>query len=112
MGENMEDHSSKVVREDTYVHISEHAYKRMKERNGWNRKTANRMIKRIYINGQRPDEVKGYIKIWIVHKLGQVRENDEYVLYGDYVYIFNNNVLVTSFRQPCREKVLKHYKYS
>ena len=41
--------------------ISEHAYMRMKERNGWSRKAAARMIDKVYQKGLRPEQVKGYL---------------------------------------------------
>lgn len=90
--------------------ITEHAYLRMRQRNGWSKKTANRMIKRIYVNGLRPEELKGYKKKWIIYRKYNGSQNDEYVLYGDHVYIFNGNVLITSYQLPCREQVMKHYK--
>ncbi len=92
------------------VFITEHAYKRIRKRNGWSKKTINRMIARIYVNGLRPDDVKGYKKKWIIHKTSRDEKNDEYVLYGDYIYIFNNRVLLTSYSLPCKERVLKRYK--
>lgn len=90
--------------------ISEHAYKRIRQRNGWNRKTTDRMIKRIYLNGLRIDEIKGYAKKWFSHKQSNRSLEGEYILYGDHVYIFNGNVLITSYQLPCREQVMKHYK--
>lgn len=50
------------------ITISKHAYDRMKSRNGWNRKTAERMIEKVYTNGLRPDQVKGYLKRWVHNK--------------------------------------------
>lgn len=35
--------------------ITKHAYTRMKERNGWNKKATVRMVSRIYNKGMRPD---------------------------------------------------------
>lgn len=90
--------------------ITEHAYLRMRQRNGWSKKTANRMIKRIYVNGLRPEELKGYKKIWICYRMHNGCKEDEYVLYGDYVYIFKKHVLKTTYPLPCRGQVMKHYK--
>ena len=92
------------------VHISEHAYMRMRERNGWNKKTAKRMINKIYARGLRLDEVKGYKKKWMCHRMINALKDDEYVIYGDYVYIFREHVLKTTFPLPCREQVMRHIK--
>lgn len=92
------------------VHISEHAYIRMREKNGWNKKTANRMIDKIYSRGLRLDEVKGYKKKWMCHRMTNALKDDEYVIYGDYVYIFQEQVLKTAFPLPCREQVMRHIK--
>lgn len=37
-------------------------------------------------------------------------KEDEYVLYGDYVYIFKKHVLKTTYPLPSKEHVLKHLK--
>ena len=87
--------------------ISKHAYQRIKERNGWNKKTADRMIKKIYVDGLRKEQIKGYKKQWFMHKEDSSDKNKEYVVYGDYVYIFSNNVLITTFPMPCRQKILR-----
>lgn len=95
--------------ENVSVYISQHAYKRMRQRNGWNRKTADRMIKRIYSDGLRSDEFKGYAKRWFENRTNKSPQ-EECVLYGDYIYIFKEHVLMTAYPLPCREQVLRHYK--
>lgn len=92
---------------DEEVIISRHAYTRMKERNGWNRKAADRMAKRVYLEGLRPEQVKGYLKRWINKKFDYCNEGDEYVLYGEMLYIFNGRTMLTVLPTPTRGYLLK-----
>lgn len=82
--------------------ITKHAYIRMKERNGWNRKTAKRMVSKIYNDGMRPNQVKGYLKSWVNTKYENRNEGDEYILFGNKLYIFNEMTLLTVLPTPTR----------
>lgn len=82
--------------------ITKHAYTRMKERNGWNKKAATRMVSRIYSDGMRPDQVKGYLKSWLNTKYEYRNDGDEYVLFGDKLYIFNGMTMLTVLPIPTR----------
>ena len=82
--------------------ISKHAYLRMKERNGWSKKAAKRMIKKVYCKGTRAKEVKGYLKKWINDVSDEAKEGVEYVLFGEKLYVFNNNIMLTVLPVPKR----------
>lgn len=77
------------------IYISRHAFDRMRERNGWNKKTALRMIKKVYDTGLNPDEVKGEYRAWIKER---AKKHPEVIIkfYGQTLYIFDNRVLVTA----------------
>lgn len=83
-------------KDSNVIYISDHAFKRMKERNGWNKKTSLRMIKKVYDNGNRSSEMKGETKKYVL-KREVYHPEDEYVMYGQNLYIFKSNVLVTVF---------------
>lgn len=87
--------------------ISKHAYTRMKERNGWSRKAAERMVQRVYKEGLRPEQVKGYLKGWIKKKYGYCNEGDEYVIYGEMLYIFNGRTMLTVMPTPNRSYLIR-----
>jgi len=89
------------------IKITEHAYLRMKQRNGWSRKTADRMLNRIYNNGQRIDSIKGYLKMWIKEKIKNDSDDGEYVLYGKQVYIFRSDSLITVLTMPSKRCVME-----
>ena len=93
--------------EEDAIYISEHSFKRLKERVGWNRKTAKRMMKRVYEQGIRPDDLKGYQSIWISQRADKFRDFDEIVLYGMHAYLFRERVLITVFHIPSRGTCLK-----
>ena len=82
--------------------ITKHAYIRMKERNGWNKKSARRMVSRIYSNGIRPEQVKGYLKGWVNTKYKNRNDGDKYVLFGDKLYVFNGMTMLTVLQTPAK----------
>ena len=90
------------------IFISEHAFKRLKERTGWTKKTSFRMLKRVYDTGLRHESIKGYISIWVEHKLtSRYSDCDECVLYGRHLYLFNDKILLTVLTAPSRERCLR-----
>lgn len=105
---NLMSYETKVnERSSETIFISEHAYMRLKERNGWSRKAASRMIDRVYQNGLRPDQVKGYLKCWINNKADYGTEGSEIVLFGEKLYIFNGNTMVTVIPTPSKSYLLR-----
>lgn len=93
-------------REEDTIYISEHAMQRLKERNGWNKETAMRMLKKVCDKGKRETEIKGYLSKWIKDKISNNNKGDYYILYGEYLYVFNYKTLVTVFNVPKKTKVL------
>lgn len=79
------------------VYISHHAFDRMKQRNGWNKKTSLRMIKKVYDNGLTSAEAPAEYRTWLRKKEKKEPETT-YKLYGDMVYVFNNRVLITAMQ--------------
>jgi len=90
-----------------HIEITKHAYLRMKQRNGWNKKTANRMIPRVYGNGKRAEEIKGYLKTWVNRMIQEDISEDEFVLYGKEMYIFRENTLITVLHIPTRSCIIE-----
>ncbi len=93
----------KTVNYNNNIGITGHGYSRLRERNGWNRKTAERMTQKVYRDGARYADIKGYLRIWL-KQYGR-SENAEYVLYGKSLYIFKEGMLITAFNVPNRETV-------
>lgn len=95
-------------REDDTVYVSEHAFERMKERCGLNRKSAMRMVQKVYDNGENMNGAKGYLAQWLREKKEGNPEYDKFLMYGDYVYLFAHTTLVTVLHKP--HKNSKKYK--
>ena len=85
------------------IHVTDHAYVRMKQRLGLGKKAADRMAERACTRGLIEEEISG--------RLGEyLKQNPEYhnvdrarkFLYGEYVYVFlvddNALLLVTVFQ--------------
>ena len=92
------------------IKVSEHAYDRFKERLGLNKKAANRMAKKVYVEGIKHGDTDGKVFDYIssiTHK-NMIRGN-EIRLYGDTVYCYVNKgddiILCTLYR--IRKDVLK-----
>lgn len=79
---------------DDCVFISRHGFDRMRERNGWNKKTALRMVKKVYDEGLSPDEVKGEFRPWVKQR-AEKHPSGDLKFYGQSLYIFENNILIT-----------------
>lgn len=82
------------------IYISSHAMSRLKERNGWSRKTSLRMLAKVYDDGIRFDAMNGRLARWINRKISNGYPGDEFVVYGEYLYIFNGNTLITVIKTP------------
>ncbi len=74
--------------------ISDHAYKRAKERLGWNKNTTRRMLEKVITNGIYGTEVKGTYKPFVMARKRN-HEVENIILYGDTAFIFNKKILVT-----------------
>lgn len=66
------------------------------------KKAATRMVSRIYSDGIRPEQVKGYLKGWVNTKYEYRNDGDEYVMFGDKLYIFNGTTMLTVLPTPTR----------
>lgn len=80
--------------EEDCIYISNHAFKRMRERNGWNRKTALRMVQKIYDNGLEPEDVPSEYRGWTMHEK-MVHPEKLFKFYGEMLYVFADSVLLT-----------------
>ena len=89
--------------DDTY-YITSHAMKRLKERNGWNRQTSLRMVKKVIDKGVSVDETKGYLKHYAERKLNFNSIDCDMIFYGDKIYVFKGKNLITVLTVPSKTK--------
>ncbi len=98
--DDIEEIEIEKLKEDDHIYLSRHALKRLKKRNGWNKKTSERMLKKIYEEGKQGDEIKGSVASWIEHKEKIRSGNAAYILYGEKAYVFDGQLLVTVLNTP------------
>ncbi len=70
------------------VNISNHAYKRGKERLGFSKKSLNRMAARVLDNGIQGTELTGSALSWIENKLDNYERTGTIYVYGDKAWVF------------------------
>ena len=96
-------------REKDTIYISDHAFMRMKERCGFNKKTAIRMVEKAYEKGTEISNVKDYLSTWAKKQELRLEEGERAILYGDFVYRFCYDTLVTVIHKPQKGKVQNIY---
>ena len=80
---------------ESQIIINEHAYERAKKRMGLSKKAAKRLAEKAYSFGIKHKDTHGQLqryfdKIFLSHKT-----STETRVYGEFVYIFNENTLIT-----------------
>ena len=92
-------------REEETFYITKHAFDRLKERNGWNKKTIKRMVEKIYNTGTEVKDVKS--KPWLTSITKKISNRPVfYKIYGQFIYIFDCKTLVTVLHMPKNVKAL------
>jgi len=86
------------------IRVSKHAYQRSSERCGWKRKTTNRMIKKVMTYGRDARKEKGYLKPWIKQEVEKGDDLTLYILFGEWMFIAKNNVVITVLNVPKRSR--------
>lgn len=89
-----------IKRDEDVIYVTRHAEKRLKERNGWNKKTIDRMVYKIFTEGV---TVNKKDHPWAV-KISANCYKPVYKIYGNFVYIFSGTTLVTVLNIPQKTK--------
>ena len=85
------------------VIVTKHAEKRIRERQGLNKKACERMAKMAYEKGLIHEDKKGTLNKYLIHKenVHKTATKDRVAkIYGEYLYIFDGNTLITTFGVP------------
>lgn len=83
------------------VIITDHAFRRAKERCSLSKKALRRTAEKAYFDGYDHAKLKGRIRRYIDKRLMQYKKRGVRIkIYGEYMYIFTSNVLVTLFGIP------------
>lgn len=95
------------------VYISDHGMERLRKRLGLKTKAARRMALKAYNEGMEVEDTYGSIRHRLEYKEQQMiahGKNAEYRIYGQNVFIFSDNVLVTVVNSIDKEKIDNHDK--
>lgn len=82
------------------IQISRHAEKRLRERNGLNKKSMQRITERAFNEGLGYKNTTGSLKKWMISLKDKRNNVDKIMVYGHQVYLFAGNILVTVFDVP------------
>lgn len=82
------------------VVITRHAEKRLAERSGLNRSAMQRMCNRAFYNGVKHSDTRGRLNKWVTSLYFRNTKANNLRLYGDKVFIFSGNTLVTVMQIP------------
>ena len=84
----------------TELIITNHGRKRMRERCGLNKKSVERIAEKAFTEGLTTDQVKGALKKWCVEH--EKQEDAQVKVYGNFLYIFRENRLITLLNIPSK----------
>ncbi len=82
------------------LHITEHAFRRAKERLGLSRSATERMAARTFSEGVRHNEVAGALKSFLDDVFLSRRTADNARVYGEIVWVFSGHSLLTVLWVP------------
>ena len=82
------------------IRVSTHAEQRMRERLGLNKKSIERIAQRAFDNGIRHNQTKGNLRKYVTHVWEKNKNANNIRIYGDKVFVFCDELLVTVFHLP------------
>ena len=80
--------------------ITNHAEERAKERLGWNRAALNRMADKALNEGIAHSQTRGRLNRYLTKLYLNHRKGNNNRVYGEHVFIFHNEVLITVVLLP------------
>ena len=80
--------------------ISAHAYERANERLSWSKPILDKMALKAYEQGKKHSETKSHLNKYISKLYLQYRSANNTRVYGENVYIFSNETLITVYKLP------------
>ena len=92
---------------ESYVRVSKHAEKRMKERMGLVKKSTHRIAEKAFNQGTTHKESKGSLHRYITDLYLRYRSANNIRIYGKYIFIFSSEKLVTVMHLPDKLKSKK-----
>lgn len=82
------------------MHVTKHAHKRIRERNGANKKSIDKIVLKALEDGVPHCRTKGRLNKWVTHLYFQTRKANNIRIYGDKAYLFSGSSLITVIQIP------------
>ena len=100
MIENTQSQNEELNNDKILLFCTDHAYKRAKERMGWSKKTLDKMIILAFKKGFCHADAKGRMKKYIDSLWLQYKTANNIRIYGEDIFFFKDNILLTLYRLP------------
>ena len=100
----------KVENDSSLVIITKHAYERSKERLNWKPSVLDKMAEKAFLEGFSHKDAKGSLKKYITKLWFSYKHSDNVKIYGENIFFFNKNKLITLYQLP--HNLRKFIKYS
>ena len=82
------------------VSITDHAYDRAKERLSWKHSVLDKMAEKAFLEGVTHKDTKSHLSKYITKIWFQHRTANNVRIYGENIYLFHNNTLITIYQLP------------
>jgi hypothetical protein len=91
-----------MTEETEKVHVTEHAYKRMRERMRLDKKASERMASLVRDRGVLSDNTYGRLKRYMLNNEEKTEDGATILCYGEFVYVFSRDQsrLITVYTVP------------
>lgn len=89
--------------------ITDHAYKKAKERLSWKSKVLDKMAQKAFDEGIHHKDTKGTLNKYITKLWFRYKSCNNVRIYGENIYFFCGQKLITLYRLD--RKLIKHLKY-
>lgn len=97
--------------QESEIIITDHAYERGKERIGLGKVALNRYALKAYQQGLTHGQTKGRLHKYITKIWYNNKKVDNIRIYGEHIYLFHQNILITVYHTPNHLRQLaKHLK--
>lgn len=88
---------------------TDHAYTRAKERLGWKKRVLEKMMRKAFDQGVKHSQTKGRLRKYLNQLWLDYRTCNNVRIYGENIFFFKNNLLITVYRLDNR--YIKHLTY-
>ncbi len=92
------------------VHVTDHAYKRAKERFNWSPATIEKMAQKAYDSGLKHKDTKGVLNKYLTSVWAKNKTANNISIHGEVIYIFCFERLITVYHIP--SELRKNIKWS